>query len=74
VATVVSAVGAGDALLAGFLAAGGHGPAALRAAVSWGAAAVQHEGTLFTPGVRGGEVTVTAEVDRFRQLREPTGA
>ena len=34
-----SAVGAGDALLAGFLAAGGEGPAALAEALAWGAAA-----------------------------------
>lgn len=74
VATVVSAVGAGDALLAGFLSAGGHGAEALRTAVSWGAAAVQHEGTLLAAGGRGGEVTVTGEVDRYRQLSEPVGA
>jgi 1-phosphofructokinase len=74
VATVVSAVGAGDALRAGFLSAGGRGPEALRAAVSWGAAAVQHEGTLLAAGGWSGEVTVTGEVDRSRQLREPVGA
>jgi 1-phosphofructokinase len=41
----VSAVGAGDATLAGFLAAGGHGPDALREALAWGAAAVQLPGS-----------------------------
>ncbi|HEX2028984.1 MAG TPA: 1-phosphofructokinase [Nitriliruptorales bacterium] len=41
----VSDVGAGDALLAGFLSAGGAGHQALRAAVAWGAAAVQLPGT-----------------------------
>jgi len=40
VAVPRSSVGAGDALLAGFLAAGGEGAAALAEAVAWGAAAV----------------------------------
>jgi len=40
-----SSVGAGDATLAGFLAADGVIPEALRAAVAWGAAAVQLPGT-----------------------------
>lgn len=40
-----SNVGAGDATLAGFLAAGGHGHEALRRAVAWGAAAVRLPGT-----------------------------
>lgn len=40
-----SDVGAGDTLLAGFLAAGGIGPEALRAGVAWGAAAVALPGT-----------------------------
>jgi 1-phosphofructokinase len=35
-----SSVGAGDALLAGFLAGGARGPDALREALAWGAAAV----------------------------------
>ncbi|MBO2449297.1 1-phosphofructokinase [Actinomadura barringtoniae] len=35
-----STVGAGDALLAGFLSAGAQGPAALREGLAWGAAAV----------------------------------
>jgi 1-phosphofructokinase len=39
-AVPVSSVGAGDALLAGFLAAGGRGPDALVTAVAWGTAAV----------------------------------
>lgn len=43
---VVSAVGAGDALLAGFLSAGGCGREALTVALRWAAAAVQNEGTL----------------------------
>lgn len=45
-ATVVrSDVGAGDAALAGFLAAGAAGPSALRQAVAWGTAAVAQPGT-----------------------------
>lgn len=43
--TAGSNVGAGDALLAGFLAAGVRGPAALRAGVAWGAAAAALPGT-----------------------------
>ncbi len=39
-AAVRNTVGAGDALLAGFLAAGGRGPDALRNAVAWASAAV----------------------------------
>jgi 1-phosphofructokinase len=45
VADTRSTVGAGDALLAGFLAAGGAGPAALAEAVAWGAAAVSLPGS-----------------------------
>ncbi|GAB2923944.1 1-phosphofructokinase [Nonomuraea fastidiosa] len=40
-----SSVGAGDAMLAGFLAAGGSGPGALAQALAWGAAAVQQPGS-----------------------------
>jgi 1-phosphofructokinase len=40
-----SDVGAGDTMLAGFLAAGATGPDALRAAVAWGTAAVTLPGT-----------------------------
>jgi 1-phosphofructokinase len=45
VAAPRSTVGAGDALLAGCLAGGGEGVAALREAVAWGSAAVQVEGS-----------------------------
>jgi 1-phosphofructokinase len=41
----LSSVGAGDAMLAGFLAAGGGGPAALTQALAWGAAAVRQPGS-----------------------------
>ncbi|THV33548.1 1-phosphofructokinase family hexose kinase [Glycomyces buryatensis] len=43
---VASTVGAGDAALAGFLAAGGQGPNALAAAVAWGTAAVALPGSI----------------------------
>ena len=42
---VLSTVGAGDSVLAGFLHAGGSGPQALRTGVAWAAAAVQTPGT-----------------------------
>jgi 1-phosphofructokinase len=41
----LSSVGAGDAMLAGFLAGGGSGPDALVEALAWGAAAVQQPGS-----------------------------
>jgi 1-phosphofructokinase len=55
-----STVGAGDALLAGFLAAGGEGPEALAEGVAWGAAACELPGTSM-PGpadLQRGEVRV----------------
>jgi 1-phosphofructokinase len=45
VASPRSTVGAGDALLAGFLAGGGAGAAALREGLAWGAAAVSLPGS-----------------------------
>lgn len=45
VANPRSTIGAGDALLAGFLAGGGEGENALRNAVAWGSAAVELEGS-----------------------------
>jgi 1-phosphofructokinase len=68
---VVSAVGAGDALLAGFLAGGANGPRALREGLAWAAAAVQLEGTLYrgrAPQIR---VDITDAPDRSRPLNEP---
>jgi 1-phosphofructokinase len=41
----ISSVGAGDAMLAGFLAAGGRGADALAEALAWGAAAVRQPGS-----------------------------
>jgi 1-phosphofructokinase len=50
-----STVGAGDALLAGFLAAGASGPAALAEGVAWGTAAV---------GLAGSRMPHPADIDR----------
>ena len=73
VETVRSNVGAGDASLAGFLAAGGEGPRALAAAVAHGAAAVQLPGSVMpTPGdLDPAAVTVTQAVPLDRPLTEP---
>ncbi len=66
---VRNTVGAGDAMLAGFLSAGGLGENALRTAVAWGAAAVQSETTAFTPPAPGAGPEVTAGVpDRLTVL------
>jgi 1-phosphofructokinase len=65
-----STVGAGDALLAGFLAAGGDGPKAVAEGVAWGAAACVLPGTAM-PGpadLRRNEVRVRP-VDADRPLR-----
>jgi 1-phosphofructokinase len=56
---VVSTVGAGDALLSGFLAGGGRGPDALALGLRWAAAAVQHHGTLFTADNHEAPVTIS---------------
>ncbi|MFJ2742747.1 1-phosphofructokinase [Streptomyces sp. NPDC087440] len=70
---VRSNVGAGDASLAGFLAAGGEGPEALAAAVAHGAAAVRLPGSVMpTPAdLDPAAVTVTADVPLDRTLTEP---
>ncbi|MFD7320708.1 1-phosphofructokinase [Streptomyces sp. NPDC059875] len=69
---VRSNVGAGDASLAGFLAAGGEGPEALTAAVAHGAAAVQLPGSeMPTPAdLNPSAVTVTDDVPLDRVLSE----
>lgn len=67
-----SAVGAGDAMLAGFLAAGGAGVAALVEALAWGAAATALPGSRM-PGpadVHRDAVRVHLAVDRPRVLRK----
>ncbi|MFE7775722.1 1-phosphofructokinase [Streptomyces sp. NPDC057445] len=72
VSAVRSNVGAGDASLAGFLAAGGEGPDALAAAVAHGAAAVQLPGSVMpTPSdLDTAAVQVTADVPLDRVLTE----
>ncbi|MGW2511241.1 1-phosphofructokinase [Streptomyces scopuliridis] len=73
VAAVRSNVGAGDASLAGFLAAGGEGPDALASAVAHGAAAVRLPGSVMpSPAdLDPSAVTVTADVPLDRPLTEP---
>jgi 1-phosphofructokinase len=63
VPSVVSTVGAGDAMLAGYLSCHQGRAQALATALQWGAAAVQHEGTLFSPKASGATVTITDAVD-----------
>lgn len=68
--TVRSAVGAGDATLAGFLAAGGAGPSALCEGVAWGTAAVQLRGSTM-PGradIKRRAVHITDDIDLDRPL------
>jgi 1-phosphofructokinase len=66
-----SAVGAGDALLAGFLAGGASGTAALRTALSWAAAAVRLPGTVLSAdtSVVPAEVIVHDRLEVKRRLR-----
>jgi 1-phosphofructokinase len=70
VASPRSTVGAGDAMLAGFLAAGGRGPAALRCALAWGAAAVTLPGSRMPnpTHVRPDDVHLLAEIDLTQHL------
>ncbi len=56
---VLSTVGAGDSLLAGFLHGGGSGPDALKVGIAWAAAAVQTPGT----GVPAAELINTDAVE-----------
>lgn len=65
---VVSTVGAGDAMLAGFLSAAADTDTALRTALAWGAAAVRHHGTLFTTDARPTPVVLDDRVPMRRPL------
>jgi 1-phosphofructokinase len=67
-----SAVGAGDAMLAGFLAGGGSGPEALREALAWGAAAASLPGSRMpTPADLDHDAVVLADrIDPDRPLKE----
>jgi 1-phosphofructokinase len=75
VAVPRSAVGAGDALLAGFLAAGGAGVRALVEALAWGAAATALPGSRMPgPGdLRREAVVVHPLLDPARALKEGSG-
>ena len=65
-----STVGAGDALLAGFLAAGGSGDAALEEGVAWGAAACALPGTAVPgPNDLRRDLVRSAPVDPDRPVR-----
>jgi 1-phosphofructokinase len=65
-----STVGAGDALLAGFLSAGGQGPEALAEGVAWGAAACRLPGTAMPgPGDLDRSGVEIHPVDAARLLR-----
>jgi 1-phosphofructokinase len=68
---VVNTVGAGDALLAGFVAAGG-GDAGLANAIAWSVAAVRSPGTRMCPvsAADRAAVVVHKRLDRARQLQE----
>ncbi len=72
---VVSTVGAGDAMLAGYLSCRRNRTDALATALGWGAAAVQHEGTLFSPSASRVPVTLIDTIDPNRALHdsEPIG-
>src|SRR5829696_224039 len=67
-----SAVGAGDAMLAGFLAGGGSGPDALREALAWGAGAASLPGSRMpTPDdLDRDAVTIADRIDPDRPLKE----
>jgi 1-phosphofructokinase len=67
----VSTVGAGDALLAGYLSAGGLGPAALAEGLAWGAAATRLPGSRMpTPAdLERQAVHIHAVADRSRRLK-----
>ena len=72
VVTARSTVGAGDAMLAGFLSAGGCGVDSLRAGVAWGAAAVSLPGSTM-PGpddVRSPPVRLHDHIEWDRKVRE----
>jgi 1-phosphofructokinase len=70
VAAVVSTVGAGDAMLAGYLSSGQDRRTALGTALQWGAAAVQHEGTLFSAMELDTPVRITDDIDLRCRLRD----
>ena len=67
---VISTVGAGDAMLAGYLSCPHARGDALVTALLWGAAAVQNEGTLFSPNAPRVQVTLSSTPDLSRPLHD----
>jgi 1-phosphofructokinase len=67
-----SAVGAGDAMLAGFLAGGGSGPDALAEALAWGAAATSLPGSRMPrpDDLDPSAVRISTRIDPDRPLKE----
>lgn len=63
----VSTVGAGDAMLAGFLAAGATGPEALREGLAWGSAAVAQPGSRMP-----GPADIDRDAVRIHHRPDPT--
>jgi 1-phosphofructokinase len=55
-------------MLAGYLSSPRGGGEALATALQWGAAAVQNEGTLFSPNMSKVEVTLSAAIDLEKRL------
>ncbi len=70
---VKNTVGAGDALLAGFVSAGGSGAAALAEALAWAAASIRSEGTVGSRVLDSDRraVTVTAQPPRDQPVGSP---
>jgi 1-phosphofructokinase len=57
-------------MLAGYLSCRGGRTEALATALQWGAVAVQHEGTLFSPNASHTAVTVTDAIDLTHPLHD----
>ena len=72
VSEVVSNVGAGDALLAGFLAAGGRGPSALAEGIAWAVAKISLPGSQMprSDQIERSLVAVSYEPEKSRKLKE----
>jgi 1-phosphofructokinase len=61
-------------MLAGYLSSREERTDALGTALKWGAAAVQHEGTLFSPNVFEGAASITDDIDPSMRLRDSDSA
>lgn len=75
-AQVTNTVGAGDALLAGFLAAGGHGAAGLTGALAWSSAAIRSPQTSMAPLDQSDwdAVSLTESIEAGRVLEDDESA